>query len=112
MSPEAVEGFNKFEGQQNFQNEKYLDIERGDIDPMQLQQNQAQNQLTQQQQSQQQFDPVVFVKNMISLGFTPSQAQIAGASANLSGPSDSTNTWFAIFLQKLMRQARAKRGKS
>lgn len=113
MSPESVENYNRYEGQNNPNNEqRYHDLERGDIDPMALQQNHAQNQLAaqaQQAQSQSNFDPVVFVKNMISNGFTPTQTQIAAASSNLSGPSDSTNTWFAIFLQKLMRQARQKR---
>ncbi len=114
MSPEAVESYNKYEGQQNLNRERYLDIERGDIDPMQLPQNHAQNQLGQPQANNSQggFDPVIFVKNMISSGFPPTRSQIANASTNLNGSSDSTNTWFAIFLQKLMRQARQKKSKN
>lgn len=111
MSPEFVENYNNNEAQQGMSSEKYLDIERGDIDPMQLQSNQAQNQLTQmqQQQASQQVDPVQFVKNMISAGFTPTAAQITTAASNLTGPSDSTNTWFSIFLQKLMRQNKSRK---
>lgn len=112
MSPESLESYNRNETQQNFGGERYHDIERGDVDPMSLQSNQPVNQFSatpQNNTQQNQFDPVMFVKSMISGGFTPTKAQIAAASANLGGPTDSTNTWFAIFLQKLMRQARQKR---
>lgn len=111
MSPENVENFNRNEGQQNFGQERFHDLELGDVDQSQLQINQAQNQFTQQQQqnNNQNVDPVEFIKKMISAGFTPSRAQISAAASNLSGPSESTNTWFAIFLQKILRQQKNKR---
>ncbi len=112
MSPEALESYNKYEGQNAVNQGRYHDLERGDIDPMVLANTQAQNQFSQnntQSSSQSNFDPALFIKNLISAGFTPTKNQISNAPANLSGPADSTNTWFAIFLQKLMRQARQKK---
>lgn len=99
--------------------EQYLDIERGDVDfgpqiaPMgsnqQGQQTARQSQTQQPSQNQQPVDPVEIVKGMISAGFTPTRAQIMNASQNLSGPQESSNTWFAIFLKRLLEQKNKKR---
>lgn len=114
MSPESVEGYNKISTENTAETEKYLDVERGDVDQMYLQQQHAQNQPVQQnQQSQSHFDPVMFVKGMISSGFTPSPSQISAANANLSSDdTDSADHWFAIFLQRLMNQNKLKRRKN
>ncbi len=100
--------------------EKYLDIERGDVnqlsqsatqnDPMAVPQQQQQAQASQTSAAKQ-FDPVEFVRSMISAGFIPSKAQILNSNNNVSGPTDSSNTWFAIFLQRLIRQERFKKNK-
>lgn len=115
MSPESLENYNQYENNYSVEQGKYLDIERGDIDPMVLAQNQAQNQFSttnqQQTKNQSQPDPLEFVRSMISTGFTPTPAQIASANNDLSGPDDSTNTWFAIFLQKLLRQAKIRKAR-
>lgn len=112
-SQENIESQNDFE--------KYLDIERGDVSlPPSSSNNQNQSQpqptsastLTRSSQQTKQFDPVEFVKSMISAGFTPSKAQIGNASSFTDGPKDSTNTWFAMFLQKLITQEKNRRAKS
>jgi len=114
MSPESLESYNINKNEYNVGQEKYLDIERGDVDPMLLAQNQPQNQFSNQGSGNQQnknnnVDPMEFVRSMISTGFTPTPAQVASASNYLNGSNDSSNTWFAIFLQKLLRQAKIKR---
>lgn len=93
--------------------ERYLDIERGDVNFMPQDNNggQAQPVPSMQQQQQQSVDPVQLVQDMISAGFTPTRAQIANASGNLSGPKDSANTWFSIFLQRLLKQQKQKKKK-
>lgn len=102
-------------------NEQFMEIERGDVQPAPMQddntttQNTNQNnQQSQQQQpvkQNQQLDPVVFVKSMISAGFTPTRAQIVSATNHISGTQDSSNTWFAMFLQRLLRQYKLKKSK-
>lgn len=97
----------------------YLDIERGDVHTLPTNSNHDdtnspqhrasshahQNSVSQTNQADSKpLDPVALVKNLISTGFTPTPAQIAGANTNLSGSSDSSNTWFAIFLQRLIKQ--------
>ena len=114
MSPESVEGYNRYSSESNLGKEKYLDVERGDVDQAYLQQSQVQHQITGQTNNQQQshFDPVAFVKSMISTGYTPSPSQISSANANLSNDDkDSADTWFAFLLQRLLRQAKLKRRK-
>ncbi len=56
------------------------------------------------QAAQKTIDPVELVKSMISSGFTPTKAQISNANNDLTGPKDSSNTWFAIFLKKIIDQ--------
>jgi hypothetical protein len=104
--------------------ERYLDIERGDVSPAPPpQQNDDQTNQQQQQQTgntqqstppqqQKPIDPVELVKGMISAGFTPTKAQIMNATNNLAGSNDSTNTWFAIFLQRLIKQEKLRRSKN
>jgi hypothetical protein len=92
--------------------EQYLDIERGDVDLTQQNANNASASPVQQTQvSPQQSnspDPVQIVQNMISAGFTPTRAQISNANAYLGGPADSSNTWFALFLQRLLKLRKIK----
>lgn len=113
MPLESVEGYNRISSESSPEKGKYLDIERGDVDQMYLQQSQPQNQQqTQQPVQQNQFDPVTFVKGMISTGFTPSPSQISSSNANLtSDDNNSADHWFAIFLQRLMSQAKVRRKK-
>jgi hypothetical protein len=117
MPPGSSEKSYTPESTQNL--ERYMEIERGDVSPVpsnnQTQQDPQQtgHHATnhQQHQQQKQFDPVEFVKSMISTGFTPTRAQIMNANNNLGGPQDSTNTWFAIFLQHLIKQDKLRRSK-
>lgn len=95
--------------QNNEVNEDFLEIEKGDVD--QTQSNSSNSNNIQQDTAQPvpqnaavQPDPVKLVQDMISAGFAPTRAQISSAKSNLTGPNDSSNTWFAIFLQKLLRQ--------
>ena len=85
-------------------------MELGDIDPSQGQAQdftQSNNPLPTKQ-----VEPLEIVKGMISAGFTPTNAQLNSFVANLSGPHDSPNTWFAFLLQKLIRQLKLKKSRN
>jgi hypothetical protein len=118
MSPESLEqGFPNTEGQQQKQEKKYLDIERGDafsVNNSANQNNQHQNSAQNNQKSQAQqkaVDPIEIVNSMISAGFTPTRSQISNAQANLAGSKESSNTWFAMLLQRLVKQKKIKDAK-
>lgn len=53
-----------------------------------------------------QIDPVEMFMQMISTGFTPTPAQISNATSNLSGPTNSSDTWFAHLLLKILKKRR------
>lgn len=114
MSPERVENYNEIKPETGVaEYEKYHHVELGDIDPSQ---GQAQD-FTQSNNSNntlptKQVEPLEIVKGMISAGFTPTKAQLNSSLANLSGPHDSPNTWFAFFLQKLIRQLKLKKSRN
>ena len=56
-------------------------------------------------QNNNQIDPVQQVKSMISAGYTPSLDLIQHASDLVDmNSSDSSNVWFAVLLQKLIRE--------
>lgn len=56
-------------------------------------------------QQQAQIDPVQQVKSMISSGYTPSLALLQNAATLVKNNNqDWADTWFAILLQKLIRQ--------
>lgn len=104
--------------------EKFLNVERGDVDlgafhaasgnatshvSSAMQQNFIQ--ANQSNAAKTGTDPVEFVKKLISTGFTPSRSQIINSSSLVNGPYDSANTWFALFLQRLLKQKRIKNKK-
>lgn len=126
MPPGSIERYNvsqsesNVSGQRYIDNEKryidiekrYIDIERGDVVPFSIHQSQHNNQTPSQssdrvtgvsQNKINVIDPLEIVRSMISAGFMPTRAQLANALNHSDGPIDSSNTWFAIFLQKLLR---------
>jgi len=98
--------------------ETYHDVERTDAQHRNTgnfqnttQQNTSQTSTTTSSTSQKNIDPIEIIKKMISAGFTPTKAQIVNANSNASGASDSSNTWFALFLQRLIRQEKNRKNK-
>jgi Ca2+-binding EF-hand superfamily protein len=98
--------------------ERYMDIERGDnfnTTNSQLNQNSTQTQQTfpaTTPPKQKPIDPVEVVKGLFSAGFTPTKAQIQSLQSQTDGPINLTDTWFKIFLQKLVRQNKKKQKKN
>lgn len=109
MSPETLEKTTNFSPENRSDKEKFLDIERGDS-TLFLQRDQNNNQQQTQQQSNQ-FDPVVFVKSMLSGGFTPSKQQIQIANSGAQFNTDSSEHWFGIFLLKIIHQEKLDRAR-
>jgi hypothetical protein len=110
MALESLENYNETKPEYSVeQPAQFLDIERGDIDPMSLSGTQAQNQLSSSAQTKPKVDPLELVRGMISTGFTPTPTQLSGAADDIGGSNSSSNTWFAIFLQKLLRQSKGKK---
>lgn len=121
MPPGSIERYNvsqsesNVSGQRYIDNEKrYIDFERGDVVPFSIHQSQHNNQTPSQpsdrvtgvsQNKINVIDPLEIVRSMISAGFMPTRAQLANALNHSDGPINSSNTWFAIFLQKLLRDA-------
>ncbi len=101
--------------------DQYMAVERGDVTPSPPSNSSQSNSDNQQQgntqqqkngpQPQKQFDPVEFVKSIISSGFTPTKAQIMNAKNNTEGPQDSSNTWFAILLSRLIKQEKNRKSR-
>ncbi len=124
MEPKSFEQpYNNLVPESNANLPEHMKLERGDVDyndpALQNQTNPNQQTTTQSQQQipssqqplptqQTKVDPVEIVKGMISTGFTPTQAQIMKAGSNISGPVDSSNTWFAVFLQRIVKQKKLK----
>ncbi|MFW5720676.1 MAG: hypothetical protein ACOCXT_06650 [Candidatus Dojkabacteria bacterium] len=104
-----------YENQITPEEEKYLQMERGDVDldPTSAQgQAQAQisaqniptNQQTPSSQSDNQNDPVEIFKRLISAGFTPTRQQIRLASSHISEDPERADYWATILLKKLIKQ--------
>jgi hypothetical protein len=124
MPPKSPEQLSNYETPDSTPEDmrQYMQVERGDIHQVPAQStNDNQNtqnssgfvqqpnpQPTNQSVQQKTLDPVDVVKSMISTGFTPTQMQISSANNNSSGPQDSSNTWFALFLQRLLKQRKTK----
>ena len=95
--------------------ERYMEIERGDVFDTNNQQNQSSIPIVSSQPqppAQKQIDPVEIVKGLFSAGFTPTKAQIQSLQSQIQGPSNLTDTWFRIFLQRLIKQNKKKQKKN
>ena len=92
--------------------EKYLDVEKGDSFDLTIGSTTSSNssgQNTTSIKSTEEVkipDVVEVFKGMISTGFTPTKSQITDSRTN--GQANSSNTWFAIFLQRLLKQRKNK----
>ncbi len=111
MPPRSPEQINIPESNsQDMEKEKYLDVERGDVD---LKQQNIQQSITSpvlttptnntSTQAPTPPDPVQIVQKLISTGFTPTKAQIANAGDNLNAPNDDADHFFSQLLKRLIR---------
>jgi hypothetical protein len=89
--------------------DKYHNIELGDLDPFASKNNSQQLKSSQQQSQKKQPDVYELIKKMIETGFTPTKNQISNYSLGAGGfDPNSTNTWFRIFLSRLLARNRGK----